>query len=332
MNIKGCIFILTAAIMWGLIGPISKFPIEQGVAPLENAFWRAIFAWMLFAVHACRIRSVKINLKDLPQIIGFGFIGITVFYGSYQLAVQDVGAALASVLLYTAPAWVAFMSWLLLGEKMGPVKIAALVITISGVVCVSMGPQLFGTGGGLRFTWFGIACGLTSGFTYALYYIYGKTIFSRYTTPTIFLYALPIGALCLTSFFEFTPKTGSSWLSLIALALISTYGAYSVYYAGLKYLEATTASVIATIEPVVAAILAWLWWNEKFDWTGYLGSAMIIAAVLMIVMEGKITARLGRTLLQAPRRLKLFGNCQVKNIISLYCCTATDFYRGQLKR
>lgn len=288
MNIKGCIFVICAAIMWGLIGPISKFPIEQGVAPLENAFWRAVFAWMLFAVHACRIRAVKIDLKDLPQIIGFGVVGVTIFYGSYQLAVQDVGAALASVLLYTAPAWVAFMSWLLLGEKMTPVKISAMLITIFGVACVSIGPQIFGTGTKMTFTWTGIICGLTSGFTYALYYIYGKTIFARYTTPTIFLYALPIGALCLLPFFDFTAKTGTSWSCIIALAVISTYGAYSVYYAGLKRLEPTSASVIATIEPVIAAVLAWIWWNESFDWTGYIGSALIISAVLMIVMEKRI--------------------------------------------
>ncbi|WP_415716451.1 DMT family transporter [Maridesulfovibrio sp.] len=290
MNIKGCIFVICAAIMWGLIGPISKFPIEQGIAPLENAFWRAVFAWILFAVHACRIRAVKINIRDLPQIIIFGFVGVTIFYGSYQLAVQNVGAALASVLLYTAPAWVAFMSWLLLGEKMTPVKISAMLITLFGVVCVSLGPQIFGTGKEMNFTWPGIIFGLTSGFTYALYYIYGKTIFARYTTPTIFLYALPIGALCLLPTFDFTPKTGTSWASIVALAVICTYGAYSVYYAGLKTLEPTAASVIATIEPVVAAILAWLWWNESFDWTGYIGSALIISAVLMMVMEKRITA------------------------------------------
>ncbi|WP_319778949.1 EamA family transporter [Maridesulfovibrio sp.] len=290
MNIKGCIFVICAAVMWGLIGPISKFPIAQGVAPLENAFWRAIFAWMLFAVHACRIRAVRIDLKDLPHIIGFGLVGVTIFYGSYQLAVQDVGAALASVLLYTAPAWVAFMSWLLLGEKMTPIKISAMLITICGVACVSLGPHIFSTGTEITFTWPGIIFGLTSGFTYALYYIYGKTIFTRYTTPTIFLYALPIGALCLLPFFEFTPKTETSWASLIALAVICTYGAYSVYYAGLKWLEPTAAAVIATIEPVIAAILAWLWWNESFDWTGYLGSALIISAVLMIVMEKRIVS------------------------------------------
>ena len=74
-------------------------------------------------------------------------------------------------------------------------------------------------------------------------------------------------------------------MNLVLLALICTYGAYSVYYAGLKEMEATSASVIATIEPVVAALLAWWWWNEKFDLTGYLGSALILSAVLFIVME-----------------------------------------------
>ncbi|OEU64718.1 MAG: hypothetical protein BA863_08305 [Desulfovibrio sp. S3730MH75] len=288
MNIKGCILILMAAIMWGLIGPISKFPIEQGIPPLENAFWRALFAWILFAVHAYRMRAFRIERKDMPSIALFGIVGVTVFYGSYQLAVHGVGAALASVLLYTAPAWVAVMSWIFLGEKMGPIKIGAICMTLTGVACVSLGPHFFGTGQAVTFTWFGIMCGLTSGFTYALYYIFGKTFFTRYSTPTIFIYALPIGALGLLPFFEFHHKTPVSWGSLIALAIICTYGAYSVYYAGLKYLEATSASVIATVEPVVAALLAWLWWNESFDWTGYFGSALIISAVLMIVMENKI--------------------------------------------
>lgn len=291
MNLRGCILILTAAVMWSLIGPVSKFPLEQGIPPLENAFWRALIAWILFAVHAYRMRALKIAAKDIPFVLCFGIVGVTVFYGSYQLAVHGVGAALASVLLYTAPAWVAFMSWLFLGEKMSPVKLCALSMTILGVVCVSLGPQIFGTGKELTFTWFGLLCGLTSGFTYALYYIFGKTFFSRYSTPTIFLYALPVGAAGLLPFFEFHHKTPTSWISIITLAVVCTYGAYTVYYAGLKWLEATTASVIATLEPVAAALLAWWWWNESFDWTGYLGSLLIISAVLLIVMESRITSR-----------------------------------------
>lgn len=294
MNLKGCIFTLMAATMWGLIGPISKFPMEDGVSPLENAFWRALIGWVFFAIHAYRTSSLKIEKKDMLPVLIFGITGVTIFYGAYQLAVQDTGAALASVLLYTAPAWVALMSWLFLGEKMGPAKIIALLMTVAGVICVSMGPQIFGSGGAIRFTWFGIACGLTSGFTYALYYIFGKTFLTRYSTPAIFLYALPVGAILLLPFFEFHHKSSGSWLCLIILALVCTYGAYSVYYAGLKYLEATSAAVIATFEPVIAAVLAWLWWQEKFDWTGYLGSLLIISAVLVIVQSGRRQEKLNK--------------------------------------
>jgi drug/metabolite transporter (DMT)-like permease len=276
-----------AATMWGLIGPISKFPMEQGLSPIENAFWRAAIGWIFFAAHAYRKSSLKIEKKDLLPVLVFGVTGVTIFYGAYQLAVRDVGAALASVLLYTAPAWVALMSWLFLGEKMGCSKVIALIMTVCGVVCVSMGPQLFGNATTIKFTWFGIICGLTSGFTYALYYIFGKTFLTRYSTPTVFLYALPVGAVLLLPFFEFHHKTSGSWACLIALALVCTYGANSVYYAGLKYLEATSAAVIATFEPVIAAILAWLWWQEKFDWTGYLGSMLILGAVMIIVRAGR---------------------------------------------
>lgn len=296
MNYKGCLFTLIAATMWGLIGPISKFPMEEGLSPIENAFWRAAIGWLFFAVHAYRKSSLKIEKRDVIPILIFGVTGVTIFYGAYQLAVQDAGAALASVLLYTAPAWVALMSWMFLGEKMNPAKFTALIMTVAGVVCVSMGPHLFSSGGTIHFTWFGIVCGLTSGFTYALYYIFGKTFLSRYSTPTVFLYALPVGAILLLPFFEFHQKSSGSWVCLIALALVCTYGANSFYYAGLRYLEATSAAVIATFEPVIAALLAWLWWQEKFDWTGYLGSLLILGAVMIIVQSGRNQEKLKKAL------------------------------------
>lgn len=290
MDIRGFFYVLTAAFMWGVIGIFAKEVLAEGVTALEIAFWRASLAWIMFLVHATSKKQLRVNPSDIPSLFAFGFICVTLFYGSYQLAIRDVGMALAAVLLYTAPAWVAFLSWLVLKEEMTLTKTACVAMTILGVACICLGPKLM-SGASLELNMCGLAMGLLSGFTYALYYIFGKKNLQKYHTPTIFVYAMPFGAALLLPFVDFQPKSAYSWLMLISMAAITSYGAFSAYYAGLRRLEATRASVIATFEPVVAAIFAFLLFGETFTLFGYVGSCLIIAAVIMVVLSGSKPSR-----------------------------------------
>ncbi len=290
MDIRGLLYVLAAAFMWGVIGIFAKEVLAEGVTALEIAFWRATLAWGMFLIHAGIQKNMKVHRTDLPFLFGFGFICVTLFYGSYQLAIRDVGMAMASVLLYTAPAWVAFMSWLVLKEEMTVTKATCVGMTIVGVTFISFGPSLM-NGSGFQLNTFGLIMGLISGFTYALYYIFGKKFLHKYATPTIFVYALPFGAALLFPFIDFQPKSTYAWTMLFGMAAVTSYGAFSAYYAGLKRLEATRASVIATFEPVVAAVFAYCLFGEKFSLLGYVGSCLIIAAVFMVVMSGSKASR-----------------------------------------
>lgn len=282
----GYLYVMATAFMWGMIGVFSKYILAEGISALEIAFWRALFGWIFFLIHALAAGQAKVHRTDLPALLGFGFICVTLFYGAYQLAIRDVGMALAAVLLYTAPAWVALLSRLVLKERMTTAKTICVTMTIIGVTAISLGPQLL-SGASFDLNVFGLAAGLVSGFTYALYYIFGKKFLHRYPTPTIFAYALPFGALLLFPFIDFVPKTPLAWALLIGMALVTTYGAFSTYYAGLKRMEATHASVIATFEPVVAALFAYALFGETFSLPGYLGSLLIIGAVLLIILTNK---------------------------------------------
>jgi drug/metabolite transporter (DMT)-like permease len=291
MDIRGLFYVLAAAFMWGVIGIFAKEVLAEGVSALEIAFWRATFGWLMFLAHALVKRQTRVTRGDLPALFGFGFICVTLFYGAYQIAIRDVGMALAAVLLYTAPAWVAFMSWLLLREAMTPVKTGCVLMTIVGVASISLGPKLT-SGAPLDINLLGLGAGLLSGFTYALYYIFGKKYLHRYHTPTIFVYALPFGAALLFPFVDFQPKSGYAWTMLALMAAVTTYGAFSAYYAGLKRLEATRASVIATFEPLVAAVFAYFLFGETFSLPGYVGSCLIIGAVILVVVSsGPSTSR-----------------------------------------
>jgi drug/metabolite transporter (DMT)-like permease len=273
---RGVLLILTAAVLWGLLGIFGKYALAAGLHPLEVAFWRAVFGGALFAAHAGVLRAALPRGRELGLTVLFGLTGVSVFYGAYQLAVREGGASLASVLLYTAPAFVAVMAWRLLGEHLAGRDWGAVLLTVMGVGLIALGE-----GGGVRVNVPALGFGLLSGFTYALHYLYGKTFFGRYLPAALYSVALPVGALGLVPFVPFTHKTPAAWAALAGMALLSTYGAYLAYGAGLRLLPAARASVIASLEPVIAALLAALLFGERLSALAGLGAALVLGAALI---------------------------------------------------
>ncbi|MFN3346912.1 MAG: DMT family transporter [Candidatus Bipolaricaulaceae bacterium] len=270
----GYLAMIAAAALWGLIGPVSRLAFQEGLSPLEVAFFRGLLAWVLFAVQGFWRQEIRVRAQDLPLFLPFGLVGIALFYGSYQLAIRLGGAALASVLLYTAPVWVVLLAPWALAEPLTPSKGFAVGLALVGIALV-------GSAAGLRFHPLGLGFGLLSGFTYALYYLFGKRFLTGYPTSYVFFCALPIGCLALLPFVEFHPKTILAWGAVGFLAVFSTYGAYSAYLAGLRRLPASQAVLLATLEPVVAVVVAHLWWRETFTLAQGIGALCILAAATL---------------------------------------------------
>jgi len=283
----GYAYILAAALLWATIGPAARFALRAGIDPLEISFWRAAIAGLLFVVHAAARGRLRIAPRDLPAVGGFAVFGVTVFYWSYFRAVEQGGAALAAILLYTAPAWVALAAALWLGERLTPRKALAVALTLAGIVLVALGSGtgMAGGGGGPGGRTAALAWGLLAGLAYAVYYLFGKRYFARYEASTLFACALPVGAALLLPAVPFAPKSAEVWLVLLFVAVVPTYGAYLLYGLGLARVEATRAATVATLEPVAAATLAYLVWGEALRATGYAGAALVLAGVLLVATE-----------------------------------------------
>lgn len=279
----GYLFVAVAALLWGLMGPVTRIALREGMDPLEVALWRALLAGGMFAVHAMVIRRTRIARRDLPVVVAFGVVGVAGLLGCFSQAVQAGGAALTAILLYTAPVWVALFSTLLLGERMTGRKAAALALATGGVAGIALAS---GGGGGVRLTAAGLGWGLASGLAYATYYLFGKRYFDLYPAATLFAYALPVAALTLLPMVDFRPKTQAAWGALVFMAVVPTYISYVFYSAGLKRVEATRAATVATLEPVVAAIAAYLMWNERLSPLGYACAAVVLLGVVLMVTGG----------------------------------------------
>lgn len=270
----GLSLVFLAALLWGAIGLITPGILAQGVSPMEIAFWRALLGGLFFVIHA--VASGRMGLQrqgDAGRFLLFSLLGVSTFFASLVLAIDAGGTTLAFILLYSAPIWVLFGAWLLLGESLGRRKLGLALLAVLGIVLVS------GAGGdGVNITPAAIAWGLLAGLSYSSYYIFGKAVLERYRPVTIYAWILPLGALPLLPLVTFAPKSATAWLLILLLAFMSTYLAYLLYYSGLAQVEASRAVLVATIEPVVAALLAAAFLGERLTAIGVLGAIQVLAA------------------------------------------------------
>lgn len=78
------------------------------------------------------------------------------------------------------------------------------------------------------------------------------------------------------------------WLYIIGLGFFSTMLAYTLYTKGLNAVESSRASIIATIEPVVASLVSFLVFNEKPNLFQYIGITLVLAAVLLVQESSEV--------------------------------------------
>ncbi len=284
-------FVLMAAILWGLLGIFGTQAMREGARPLEISLWRAVIGGLLFGAQALVMRSVFPRGRDLAVTAAFGVVGVAVFYSSYQVAVREGGASLASVLLYTAPAFVAVLGWAVLREKLGRVEACGVAGSVGGIALISLGG-----GQGVHPTPLALGAGIASGFTYALYYLYGRRFYNRYDPCALFSVMMPVGALALLPVIvglegkgltDVVRHTPWAWANLVGLAVACTYLAYTAHAAGLRHLSATRASVIASLEPVVAASLAAALFGERLAPLALAGAGLVVVAAVALSASGR---------------------------------------------
>jgi DME family drug/metabolite transporter len=99
------------------------------------------------------------------------------------------------------------------------------------------------------------------------------------------MYALPLGALLLLPGVRFAAKSPETWGWIAFVGVVPTFLALQVYSAGLRRVAATSAVTVATLEPVVAALLAYAVWGEVLGTIGYVGAGLVLGGVLVMARE-----------------------------------------------
>ena len=277
----GSVYCVLAALAWAIIGPVSRVCFAEGMEPASVAFWRMAVSGICFLVHALLRGGMKASPRDAVSMVLFGAVNVSLVILTLQISIQKSGGAIAIILMFTAPAWVAFFSRILFHEAINSVKLSALALAMVGtsLVCLSGGSL----GGAVSYI--GIGCGLLSGFTYAFQFLFFTWYKDRYSTQELFAYTFLPAALVLSFFASFNGVTMHAAGALFVLSFVSTYVSYFWYGQSLRHLSPVQAAILGYLEPVVSTLLCWWIWDENFSSIGWAGCALVIGSVLLLALK-----------------------------------------------
>lgn len=209
----------------------------------------------------------------------------------YYSCMVETSAAVAVILLYTAPLFVMIMSLFFFKEKMNAQKIIAFIIAIVGCALVS------GIASGSKISALGIFLGLMSGFTYSLYGIF-TSLFMKENKETLtftalsFLFAA-LGALVISKPWEivkFTLEVENLPLTLIMYLLLAVCTAvipFFLYSKGIEGIKPDIASILAFSEPLMACVFGTAVLGQKMDVFGVIGIVCVCAAIVVLNVNFK---------------------------------------------
>ena len=279
--------VLLAGILWGCIGFFVRRYESLGLSSMQTAALRITLAAIIFAVFVLiyKPKLFKIRLKDIWCFLGTGIVSVGVFTFCYFKSIELSSLSVAAVLLYTAPAFVMLFSLIFFKEKMTVMKGVSLILAVLG--CAMTTGVI---GGDINVTLAGLLFGLGSGVCYALYSIFSRFALDRGYEPfTITLYTFSFAAVFSIAACDVRPVIRvmtADFASVgyaVLFALVSCVLPYVFYTLGLKFISASTASIIATVEPVVATIVGAWYFGEVIGVPfGYIGVALVFLSVVLI--------------------------------------------------
>ncbi|MFN8498024.1 MAG: DMT family transporter [Anaerolineae bacterium] len=290
---RGYVLAISGTFLWSTTGPIiAALLANSSIAPLTLAAWRDIFACLalLLALAVWRRPLLRLARPHWPFVALYGVV-LAAMNGLWTISVARNGAAISTVLVYTAPAFVALGSRWLFGERLGRNIIVALVMSLTGIALVA---GLYDPVS-LAADPVGALVGIGSAACWAAYSLFGKAAARRgIKAPTLMVYTFGVAGLLLLAAQRGNgfPSIGAgTWLGILGLSAIPTLGGYGLYTASLAYLPAATASLIAATEPALTAFLAWLFLGETLTPVQIVGSALIIGSVLALTWNGGSSAQ-----------------------------------------
>ena len=276
----GVAIVLVSATAFGTNAILAKLAYEAGLGTSQTLAFRFVLgaAGMWAIAIALRQNPLRFPRRRLITLLALGGVFYTAQSLTYFTALRTLPASLCVLIAYIYPSQVVIAGWLFLRRRISVWQAVALVASFSGVVLLVGGAQL-------QLAW-ALIFAIAAPTIYTGYILLGESVMND--VPAVGAAAVIItGAGIAFSIIAGVqgelalPATAGGWAVVLAIALIPTMIAISLFLAGLPRIGAARASLISTWEPVVTVALAVALFGDSFTVVQVLGGVLILAAVML---------------------------------------------------
>jgi drug/metabolite transporter (DMT)-like permease len=277
----GLLLVLYSALGFGLLPIFALLAYRGGIDVITLLAVRFVLsALVLLPLLLARGRGALAPLAGaLPGLAGLG-VCYTLQSGFYFSAVRYISASLASILLYSYPAFVCLLAFLVEREKLAGRTLAALAVSLAGVVLV-LGSSL----GTARPA--GVLLALGASVVYSAYITLANRVLRRVeplsalavvTLVTSLLYVV-VGLAAGRLRFAFAPST---WLPIGLMITVSTLLAIPAFFRGIEILGSSKASIVSMTEPLFTIGISVLLFGDRLGWQQILGGVLVLGGTALV--------------------------------------------------
>lgn len=282
-TVRGYIFVIASAIIFGCMPLMAKLIYADGVNPLSLVFLRNALSIPMLALAAkLNGQSLKMPLRALPSVSVIAMMGCCItpllLFSSYQY----IDSGTATVFHFVYPAVVVLLGIVFLKNKVKTGNLVSLLICILGV-CLFYTP-------GESFSLWGSGIALLSGVTYAVYIVLLAGF--RYKEISGFVFSFYVSVVCsavmlivcLCSGQMALPISFAGWGLCVLFAFAINVGAVVLFQKGTFLIGGERASILSTFEPITSVLTGVIVFHEAISLQTVVGAILVISASILIAL------------------------------------------------
>jgi DME family drug/metabolite transporter len=275
---------VAVGLLWGTIGPaVSLITDRTAMRPVEILLWRLAIALVPLSLVAYAYRrrrrssTARVGRRVLASALGVGLLTAG-YQWAYFAAVSDIGITVPTLIaLGLGPILVATAETAIFGRRPDARTLASLAAAVVGIVVLTVGGPVHVTASGVGFS-------LASATMYAAAVLAAGPLGRRADVATVNLLTVAGGLVIIAPLSLATGGFGSpgdtgGLLALVWLGVVVSGVAYALYYAAARTLPSTHVVVICLLEPVAAALIAAVAFDEPLTVLTVIGGALMLGAV-----------------------------------------------------
>ena len=288
---KGMLLIALGAVLWGFSGMCSQFVQQQRMMSAEWVVaMRLVIAGVITVVAAfyqgrASIFKVFSDWKDTLRLVIFGVLGMWMCQYTYFKAIAYAGAGIATVLQYVGPALIIlYISITRLTLPRVAEVVSVVLATVGTAIIALQGVWDISALDDTLLTW-----GMLSAVAVSIYTLQPVPLLKKYGTAPIVGFGMLIGGAF--AWIATQPSSegivwdlwahGGFW----SIIIFGTVVSFNAYLEGVRRVGAITGSILSSIEPISAAVLAWLLLGNQFSQWDMMGMTLIIITIFILAWD-----------------------------------------------